>query len=163
MKKQSTPHAISGVFVFLLLGLFAVLSTVTVLLSAGAYRSIAQRAETDSTGRLASAYVRSMLRAREETGALQVTEEEGLKTLVLRSVYGDEEFRTRIYVYDGMLRELFTEAEAPFEPKNGETVCAAEDMEAELADGLLTVRLLSDGSWQEIYYAPVTASEGVQG
>lgn len=161
MKKQKMmPHAISGVFVFLLLGVFAVFSTVTVLLSAGAYRSISERSGVDSTARLASAYVRSMLRSRDERGALQVAEESGLTTLTLRSVYGDEEFRTRIYVYDGTLRELFTEADAVFEPKNGEAVCAAEAMEAELTDGLLRVRLMVDGAWQEIDVAPCAAAEG---
>ena len=36
-------HAISGVFVFLLLGVFAVFSTVMVLLGAKAYRAAAAR------------------------------------------------------------------------------------------------------------------------
>ena len=56
MKKQKIiPHEISGVFVFLLLGVFAVFATVTVLLGAGAYKRISERSGADSNGRLSTA------------------------------------------------------------------------------------------------------------
>ena len=160
MKNQKPmPHAMSGVFVFVLLGLFAVFSVVTVLLSAGAYRSIADRAGSDGTVRLSSAYLRSMLRARDEAGTVRVAEEDGVCTVVLSTYYDSDEYLTRIYVHDGMLRELFTEAEAPFEPENGETVCPAEEMEAELVDGLLRVRVLTEGEWHEVDFALHGAAE----
>ena len=43
MSKSGPSHAISGVFVFLLLGIFAVFSTVMVLLGARAYKGAADR------------------------------------------------------------------------------------------------------------------------
>ena len=148
MKKQKlTPHAITGVFTFLLLGLFAVFSTLTVVMGAGAYRSISARAERDSSDRLASAYLRSMLRARDEAGSLRLVEEDGMQTLVLRSVYGSDEYWTRIY-------------DLPFEPENGETVCRAEEMDATLEGNLLTVRVLTENGWQEVACALRAASEG---
>ena len=160
MKNQKlVPHAMSGVFVFVLLGLFAVFSVVTVLLSASAYRSIADRADSDGTTRLSSAYLRSMLRARDEAGTVQVADEDGVRAVVLNTRYDSDEYLTRIYVYDGMLRELFTEAEMPFEPENGETVCPAEDMEAELDGELLRVRVLTEGEWHEVDYALHGAAE----
>ena len=42
-RTTSSSHAISGVFVFLLLGIFAVFSTVMVLLSARAYKGAVDR------------------------------------------------------------------------------------------------------------------------
>ena len=161
MKKQKlTPHAITGVFTFLLLGLFAVFSTVTVVMGAGAYRSISARAERDSSDRLASAYLRSMLRARDEAGSLRLAEEDGMQTLILRTVYGSDEYWTRIYVHEGELKELFCEADLPFEPENGETVCPAEELDAELEGDLLTVRVLTENGWQEVACAMRAASEG---
>ncbi len=162
MKKQKIiPHEISGVFVFLLLGVFAVFATVTVLLGAGAYKRISERSGADSNGRLATAYLRSMLRAKDEEGALRIEEIGGVETLALRSLYDGEEFWTHIYVHDGMLRELFAGEETDFEPGRGETVCAAEDMTASLEDGLLTVRVETDGVWHEVSCAlHRTAEEG---
>ena len=53
-KQREVPHAVSGAFVFLLLGMFAVFSTVLVLLGARAYRSISARSAVNDTSRMAS-------------------------------------------------------------------------------------------------------------
>ena len=53
-RQKMIPHAISGVFVFLLLGVFAVLAVVTVLLGAYSYRNISARADMDNNGRMAT-------------------------------------------------------------------------------------------------------------
>ena len=63
-------HAISGVFVFMLLGIFAVFSTVMVLLSAKAYRGVVDKAAMHNSVRVASSYIRTMLRSDDETGVL---------------------------------------------------------------------------------------------
>lgn len=150
MKKQRMiPHAISGVFVFLLLGVFAVLAVVTVLMGAYSYRNISARADMDNNGRMATAYLRSMLRARDEAGAVELEQAESGDTILLHSKYGDEAFITRIYVYDGVLRELFTAEEDVFDPGVGEKVCSAEELRGELEKGLLTVRIRIGDEWQE--------------
>ena len=58
-RKNPPSHAISGVFVFLVLGIFAVFSTVMVLLGARAYKSTADRAAEHNAYRIGMAYVRS--------------------------------------------------------------------------------------------------------
>jgi hypothetical protein len=75
MKRIKQPsHAISGVFVFLLLGIFAVFSTVMVLMGAKAYKGTAERAAEHNEKRLAQAYVRSMVRSDDEKGGVRVEE-----------------------------------------------------------------------------------------
>ena len=149
-RQKMIPHAISGVFVFLLLGVFAVLAVVTVLLGAYSYRYISARADMDNNGRMATAYIRSMLRARDEAGMLELEQADSGDTLLLHSRYGDEEFVTRIYVHDGVLRELFTAAEDVFDPGVGEAVCPAEELRSTMEKGLLTVRVRIGDEWQEI-------------
>ena len=157
MKKRDVSHTVSGAFVFLLLGLFAVFSTVTVLLGARAYRNISASTGVNSAQRISSSYLRSMLRADDEAGAVYTEKTDGIETLVMKNVYDGEEYLTRIYVYDGYLREWFTEADMPFEPENGETVCPAEEMTAAEEDGLIRIRVKTDGVFHEIRCAQRSA------
>ncbi len=182
MKRLKT-HAISGVFVFLLLGIFAVLSTVTVLFGANAYKSSSDRTASLNTERILSSYVRSMVRAADEADAVSAGYAEGFTvvpydeaaaqegeiiteyddftgetyTNVRRSageiecvtlkIYEDEyeSIIDRIYVYEGELMERMYDASEPFEPALGISICPAEEMHAEISDGLLNVRIISRG------------------
>ena len=62
MTKGNHSHPIAGVFVFLLLGLFAVFSTLMVLTGAKAYRGTVDRSDAHNRARIASSYIRSMSR-----------------------------------------------------------------------------------------------------
>lgn len=150
--KRTTPssHAISGVFVFLLLGIFAVFSTVMVLLSARAYKGAVDRLADHNAARIAPAYLRSMVRADDEKDVVFVEEKAGVTAVVLRNVYDGEAYVTRIYCHDGMLYEWFSEEENEFIPAEGESVCACEALEAQVTPGLLSVRLKLNDQWSQV-------------
>ena len=150
-------HAISGVFVFMLLGIFAIFSTIMVLLSAKAYRGVVDKAAMHNSMRVASSYIRTMLRSDDESGVLRIEDAEGVQTITMENDYGDI-YVTRIYVYDGKLREWFAMKEIPFLPGNGETVCDLDSMDAEISDGLLKVKLEENGEEMEVYFAPRSAA-----
>ena len=189
MKQIKPPsHAISGVFVFLLLGLFAVFSTVMVLMGAKAYIGTANRAAEHNAQRVAQAYVRSMVRSGDARGGVKVEKitvpvyvpredneededsfadggefeedfeaefdeesEEASETydgetveidaIAMESNYGGERYITRIYAWGGMLREWNASEEVDFEAANGEVVCAADAMTAQVENGVLKVTL----------------------
>ena len=162
MKKKAPSHAISGVFVFMLLGIFAVFSTVMVVLGAKAYRNTAARAESHNAARLATAYVRSMVRSDDEENAVFMENVDGIPAITLRNVYDDEEYLTRVYVYDGMLREWFASEDIPFHPENGEAVCAADEMSAEMAGNLFTVRIRNGESWSDVSIALRSVPAGAE-
>ena len=147
---SSRSHPISGVFVFLLLGIFAMFSTVLVMLGAKAYRGTVEQMDAHNKSRIAPAYVRSMLRADDETGGVSVREEAGLTTVTMYNNYDGDEYLTRIYCYDGTLREWFSDADREFVPDDGETVCPCDGLTAEVNDGLLTVNLLSGETWTQV-------------
>ena len=161
MKQKLSSHAVSGLFVFLLLGVFAVFSTVMVLLGVKAYRGAVERTEAHNASRISSAYIRSMLRSDDEAGAFSLESCEGIvgepgdeqsvtvDTLTLRNDYG-EAYITRIYVYDGFLREWFTRASEPFHPDRGEIVCPADEMTVESNGSLLTVHLRTGNTTQDV-------------
>ena len=164
MKQKLSSHAISGLFVFLLLGIFAVFSTVMVLLGVKAYRGAVERTEAHNASRISSSYIRSMLRADDESGVFSIESCEGtvgepgseqsvtVDALTLRNDYG-EEYVTRIYAYGGSLREWFTRASEPFHPDRGEIVCPADELTAELTGSLLTVHLRTGEKTQDILFS----------
>ena len=160
MRRKLAQHSISGVFVFALLGVFAVFATVMVLFGVKAYKATAERAGVHNASRIASAYLRSMLRSDDEAEAVRLETLDGVDTLSLLNVYDGDEYATRIYVWDGMLYEWFMEAAEPFSPEDGETVCEAEAMTVSAEDGLLTVRVLTGDEWHEVYCALRAARPG---
>lgn len=154
MGKKS--HAISGVFVFLLLGIFAIFSTVMVVMAAKAYRGMVDNSATHNSMRVASSYIRTMLRSNDETGVLRIEDVEGVQTITMENDWEDI-YVTRIYLYEGKLREWFALADIPFAPANGESVCDLDTFHAEMKNGLLHVIVSENGTEIEIDYAPRTA------
>lgn len=135
-KTRASSHAISGVFVFLLLGIFALMATVMVLLGVRAYRGTVERSGVHANERIAAAYLRGKLRAADEAGGFRVETREAfaagedgetvslgpVETLVLSR---EMHYVTRYYVYGGVLRRDFADESAPFEPQGGAELCDA--------------------------------------
>ena len=134
-------HAIAGVFVFLLLGVFAVFSTMLVLIGAQAYRTITDRSERHSVERTMYSYVLNSLRGDDSEGIVTVRNENGIDMVVVSYDYGWETQEKRVYCYDGYLRELLTSTMYDFEPANGEKICEAESFHAEMDGELVTIEL----------------------
>ena len=79
MKTKS--HSISGAFVFMLLGVFAVFSMLLVVLGAQAYRTTVDGAAAHTQKRIVTAFVRNAVRAQDERGAITVEEHDGMPVL----------------------------------------------------------------------------------
>ena len=150
-------HVISGAFVFMLLGIFAILSTFMVLMGAKAYNGTVQKSATNNSIRVASSYIRTMLRSDDEIGVLRLEDVEGVQTITMENDWGDG-YVTRIYVYEGMLREWFAMKDIPFQPKNGEGVCELDSMDAVIEDDILKVTVSKNDKNMEIVFAPRTAA-----
>ena len=132
-------HSVQGVFVFVLLGLFAVMSTLMVLLGAQMYRNTVDRAAANNEDRVLGAYVRSMIRAEDTRDAMAVGEYDGVKTLAMREDLDGEPYVTWLYCYDGNMYEWFTSDDGDFRPESGTAICPAQSFEPHLENGLLTV------------------------
>lgn len=144
-------HAISGAFVFLLLGTFAVFSTVLVLLCAQAYRHTVDTTARHRDERIMASFVRNVLRAEDAQGTVTVEDREGTTVLVIGGMEG---YTRYLYCWEGNLCDLLLEEEDDFDPSLGEAVCAASAMTVTEADGLMTVTLTdADGAAQTLLIA----------
>lgn len=138
-KRRTVQHSMQGVFVFVLLGLFAVMSTLMVLLGAQMYRNTVDHATANNEDRVLGAYVRSMIRAEDTSGAMEIGEYNGVKTLAMREDLDGETYVTWLYCYDGNMYEWFTSDDGDFRPESGTAICPAQSFEPHLENGLLTV------------------------
>ena len=138
-KHKRVQHSMQGVFVFVLLGLFAVMSTLMVLLGAQMYRNTVDHSTANNEDRVLSAYVRSMIRAEDTSGAMEIGEYNGVKTLAMREDLDGEVYVTWLYCYEGQMYEWFTSDDGEFRPESGTAICPAQSFEPHLENGLLTV------------------------
>ena len=147
-------HSVSGLFVFFLLGIFAVFSTITVLLGARVYRSITQNQAAHNLSRIAPAYLRSMIRSADEKAAFTIKEiDDNNDMLIITQTYEDETTNTYIYCYNGLLRECFISTDMGFEIGDGEEVCALDGLRFAQLPGLLHVTLISEDEPTEMNIA----------
>ena len=142
-KHRKVQHSMQGVFVFVLLGLFAVMSTLMVLLGAQMYRNTVDRSTANNEDRVLSAYVRSMIRAEDTSGAMEIGEYDGVKALAMREDLDGEAYVTWLYCYEGQMYEWFTSDDGEFRPESGTAICPAQRFEPSLDNGLLTVNLVN--------------------
>ena len=71
-------------------------------------------------------------------------------TLFLREPLAGEEYLTRVYCWDGQLRELFTPADSDCRPEDGEVLLPAEALRLSRDGALLTALLTENGRETEL-------------
>ena len=140
-QKSGTTHEMQAIFVFVLLGLFAVMSTLLVLLGAQMYRGTVEHSEATGETRILSSYVRSMVRAHDAQDAIGIEQHGDITALALREQWGSDTYVTWLYEYEGNLYEQFTDAGREFVPASGDVICPAGSFVPSLSDGLLTLQM----------------------
>lgn len=141
MREKSGGHAMSGMFVFLLLGLFALFSTVLVLLCAQAYRNTVDQTAMHRDQRIIQSFMRNTLRAEDADNAVGTAKIGDIDALTIVSDFDGDIYVRYLYCYEGTLRDLFIGEEDIFRPEYGEEVCPAASFSADAQDGLVTIEM----------------------
>lgn len=183
MMKTKHSHTISGVFVFFLLGVFAVSATLMVLLGAQVYKSGTDHANDHNAERIATAYLRRKVWEADSRDQIRPDEIDGAKALKI--VNEEEETVTLLFVRDGMLCEWYTFQdlfdETAFDPETGaplaaesdlqyddeveegtapgETVCPLDEMTLSVSGQLLTANLRNGDEWTAVDVVLRSASQ----
>lgn len=145
MRNQRRRGHIESLFVLLLFAIFA--GTLVLVLFAGAnsYRRVAERGSDGYDRRICAQYIAAKVRHGDREGAVFVggfsdpDSEDGISTLYLRQEIEGVIYDTRIYWYDGAVRELFAEEDIAFEPQDGNEVLQTAALYFSREDNLLTV------------------------
>lgn len=153
-------HVISQAFVFLLLGVFAVFSTLMVLLGARLYREIVDQTEMHNTRRVLYSYVNNAVRGNNAADIIRTENIDGVETLVFDWFVDDEHYETKVYCHEGTLRELFSEGGQTFAPDYGEIICRAEAFRPELDGSMLKLYIEdAEGRVRTLHMALTCAGE----
>ena len=139
MNKVENKSTIEGLLVLVLFGVFAICILAVLLSGAGTYERLAERREEGYAERTVPQYIATKVRQSDKAGAVSVGEFGTVRALELREVLGEEEYITRIYCYDGYLRELFSSASGNFQPEDGERILEAERVDFLLEDARLRI------------------------
>lgn len=142
MSQKYKNHAVVSVFVFLLMGLFAVFGTLLVMLGSQAYRQIARQTAVHNETRVIQSFVRHAVRAEDSAGAVSIDKSSG--STVLKVANAEYDLVTYVYAYEGTLRELYLFSDEGFQPDRGEIICKISDFDAQIDGQTLTVYLTDE-------------------
>lgn len=135
MKQEKKERTISALCAPVLLLVLAA-GILTVLLgSAAVYQRLNSRGQESGDRRTAALYLTN--RVRQASGPVDVMPFGQSDALVIR----ESGYITRIYCFDGWLRELYTPAEGDFSPEDGEKVLPLAALALSAEDDLLHISM----------------------
>lgn len=141
MKTKIKTHAssIDNIVVLIVFCTFAFSVLMVLMLAAGVYRNISEITQSSENERTAYSYVRTKIRNADSAGAFYVAEFDGLSALYISEQIGGTEYQTVIYVYDGWLCELFSEASIEHTPADGTRITPAGGLAFTMSDSMIHV------------------------
>ena len=147
MKQKTSSRHMDTLMVLVLFGIFAVCILSVLLTGAQVYQRLSLRDQNSFDRRTAAQYISTKVRQAENPEQVWAESFEGHPALVVADDYDGETYLTRIYCYDGYIRELFASELYDMLPSDGESVLPAQKMEITDEDGVLHVTVTdTDGN-----------------
>ena len=159
-KRRKVPamHAVSGFFVFCLIGAFALLASTLVLAGVSAYRGVYDTSVSGSEQQTALSYLINKIHAYDMRGGV-VAGEDGV--LRLPDEVDGVAYETRIFCNGSMLCEYYCEAGQPHDAELGQPVAVVESMRLYYeTPALVHVEVVCDGRTAHAHIALRTGGEG---
>lgn len=137
--KRIQHHMIDLLFPIALFFVFASTALAVLVLSANSYQSIQTGSEASFEQNTALSYLTEKIRQNDVQGdtAISLCELEDYPALAISQSYLGKPYVTYIYVQDGQLKELFTQAEIPVYADAGTPIMQVDDLQMQqLTDNL---------------------------
>lgn len=151
MRINQERSKITGLAALLVFTVFAVCILSVLLTGADVYQRIAEREEHNYDRRTAAQYITTRVRQADRSGSLSVESFGGVDVLVLREEIDGDSYETRVYCFEGYIRELFTVAGGDFTPGDGEKLLRAAGLSFQWETPVLSVEItLADGTMQSL-------------
>ena len=133
MKKNASK--ITDLLALTVFAAFAVCLLIVLLFGAQLYQNLVQRGEESFRQRTATQYLRTRVQQAEH---ISLSDFQGCEALAIREEIDGIPYVTRVYFYEGFLRELFSAESAALAPGDGEKIMPAESLDFQIDDDLLT-------------------------
>ena len=101
-------------------------------------RTLAESRSANYHLRSTLAYTQTRLEAADTAGGVRLAS--GPEGTALLLAAGDSGYETRIYLYDGALREELSPQDQPFDPEHAQILCAAESFSVTEDGGLFLIQ-----------------------
>lgn len=139
MKEKRTK--ITEVLALLTLTVFAMCVLLVLLMGASAYRGLVDAGEESHGRRTAVGYLTTRVRQAE---SVELEPFQGYPSLLLQETVGGDTYVTRIYCWDGWLRELYSAPGAGLSVEDGEEILETDAFSCTLEGDLLTLSVGQD-------------------
>lgn len=139
MKSKRTKSYTESALVLILFAVLAVCVLAVLLTGAKAYSRLTKRGQEAYITRTVPQYIATKVRQVDAMGQVSLGMFAGEETLELTEWIEGNCYVTRIYCYDGYVRELFSTADAETEPEAGERIAEAKELIFGLEEGSLSV------------------------
>lgn len=158
-KERSGKLNVEGVLAFLLFGIFALCILGTLMQGVRVYRNLTERGQETYNERTAAQYLVTRVRQADRQGVVSVGTFDTVDALELTETIDGVEYVTRVYCFDGYVRELFSAASYEFHPADGQRILPARALELALEGGLLTAEI-TDETGEPVQVSVSLRSEG---
>ncbi len=159
--RQRQKHSIDSLITLVLFGVFASCVLGVLLTGAKAYRNLTAKNREAYDHRTCIQYVATKVRQAPSGDCVGIERMGGIDSLSFTEEIDGEPYITRVYCYDGWIRELFTFAGADFAPEEGEKVIEAQEMRLRLSGDLLTVEITDEGGEIACLHLTLRGKEGI--
>lgn len=161
MNPSKSGRSLRTALVLVLCALFFVLAMGITLLGSGVYRGVVSASDRNYTQRTALSYLINQVR---RSGTVAVGSFERCPALDLGGSGEEADYHTVLYVYDGQLRELYTQRGSGLTPADGIDILPLAGLELTLEDGLISITVTGeDGTSYSASVAPRTGATAATG
>lgn len=158
--KNKENRKITDLLALLVFGIFALCVAAVLLTGAKVYKNLTDQGNLAHDHRVAARYLTTRFHQAQQ---VQVEDFHGVQALALHEEIGGRTYLTRVYCYDGHIRELFAAGSAKLSPGDGEIVMAAESLTFEMVETVLSVEITHpDGTMQRLFLSLPEWKEAAQ-
>ena len=156
MKKETTGHHMDGVYVLLLFAVFAGCILIVLLFGTSAYEKLVERDQAAYDQRTGVQYLAAKIRHSDSADHIYVgsfsdrtsVDADEINTLYLQFDGEDGEvvpgFYTKIYYYDGYIREVLCAEDGGLLPEDGSEILAAEGLQISKNGNLISFTVTNE-------------------
>ena len=138
MKKGNSVQT-GKVLTLVLFAVLAVCMILVLLTGVRVYKRLTERGQESYETRTVPLYLATKVRQADCTGGVATERSNGTDVLRLNEWIDGDSYVTRVYCYEGYVREWFAAEEVFFDPSAGERIAPAKEVSFSLEEGCLCI------------------------